>query len=110
MANLTHNSELINDLFVMPNKLLVTEITYLNGTVSKMVTGIPKGVNYEEMNLSINNTLKLHNNIKSSKSTLLIKENEKLEVFCEYSEIQYTNEPRSLEFRTGFFNLTYGTA
>ncbi|MFB9062983.1 hypothetical protein [Flavobacterium branchiarum] len=86
--------ELSQYLFVMPNKVLVTEVTFLNGLKSKIVTGIPPGINWNEIYQGVKMSLSTQKNVASMESTLFEKEEGVLEASTFYSKIDYNQSNR----------------
>lgn len=69
----------ITEMFASPNKFLVTEIEYLNGEKSKMVTAAPIGIGIFNVENGINVCLRRQPNIQSFSSVLVEKDGEEVE-------------------------------
>ncbi|MEC4003972.1 hypothetical protein OX283_004835 [Flavobacterium sp. SUN052] len=110
MSNLTTNNGLESAIFEMPNKVLVTTITYQNGLTSKMITGIPRGINSMEIEMSLKNSLSTQKNVLASQSTLFVKGDNGLEVFYESAKVEYNNENRLHPISCEAFFTSFGTA
>ena len=109
MENLINTTENLESAFLMPTKILVTVITFQNGLQSKMITGIPKGVNFEEIQMSLKDSLSTQKNIASSQSTLVMKDNDTLKEVIIYDTVKYSDSNR-LKALCPEFNTSFGTA
>lgn len=110
MKKTVNEVNLESQIFEMPNKVLVTEITYNNGLLSRMVTGIPKGINTFEIELALKNSLSSQMNVLASQSTLFVKGENGLEKEFECERVFYNIENRAKPKSCECFYPTFGMA
>jgi hypothetical protein len=108
MNQLEKHSYLESEIFETPNKLLVTSITYNNGLVSKMFTGIPKGIDPIEIENSLKDSLSTQKNVSSSQSSLYVKGKKGLEMFSQSAKVEYNSENRLLPSGCHLFLTNFG--
>ena len=58
-------NQITNQDFIIPEKAIVCNVVFIDGSASKIVTAIPKGIFYDHIRIGIINSLAMQNNVVS---------------------------------------------